>query len=140
MNSYTQTCWPIFYCLQQTYWAYTQGSVSLWDQPHVTVCGISMIGCHWFHWHLSPQWDKLQHELLKTYTCRSVSWLHQIMHVTTLLRAERSHGWRVFNPFWQSATVLQTSKNTLTLCDWLLSPLKKKKISPFYQRGFICFC
>lgn len=52
--------------------------------------GISVIGCHWFHWHLSPQRDKLQHELLKAYTCRSVSWLRQTMRFATLRRARRA--------------------------------------------------
>lgn len=75
---------------------------------HMIMWGISMIGCHWFHWHLSPQWDKLQHELLKTYTCRSVSWLRQTIHFATLQRAEESHVDSCFNPFWQSVPVLQT--------------------------------
>lgn len=75
---------------------------------HMIMWGISMIGCHWFHWHLSPQWDKLQHELLKTYTCRSVSWLRQTIHFATLQRAEGSHVDSCFNPFWQSVPVLQT--------------------------------
>lgn len=75
---------------------------------HTWLWGISMIGCHWFHWHLSPQWDKLQHELLKTYTCRSVSWLRQTIHFATLQRAEESHVDSCFNPFWQSVPVLQT--------------------------------
>lgn len=74
---------------------------------HMIMWGISMIGCHWFHWHLSPQWDKLQHELLKTYTCRSVSWLRQTIHFATLQRAEESHVDSCFNPFCQSVPIFQ---------------------------------
>lgn len=77
---------------------------------HMIMWEISMIGCHWFHWHLSPQWDELQHELLKTYACRSVSWLRQTIRFATLQRAEESHVDSCFNPFWQSVSIFQAQE------------------------------
>lgn len=78
--------------------------------------GISVIGCHWFYWHLSPQRDVLQHELLKTYTCRSLSSLHQTMCFATLRRARRV--------MWTAA---------LTLSDNLLSASQHRNFAEVWE-------